>query len=205
MVEAVAAGRVASLVMGPDDPGTPPRHWARSLATAVGARVVARHLGAHPDDAYAAGMLHHVGDLVLYRRDPQRHAEAQAAATPPHGRGPVWDREAEVFGRSHLEMGVTVMRDWLLPDRIVAAVREHHAQPEALASTLSRAVWLGARIGAAAAKLEPLDGLSVHAACLAAGLDGQHRRLRDEIDGELAAAVGRVAGFASTQPDGRRP
>jgi putative nucleotidyltransferase with HDIG domain len=188
MVEAIATGRVATLVLGPDDPGGPPRYWSRALAVAIASRVVARHLGANADDAYAAGMVHDVGDLVLYRSSPIRWREAHQGATART----LLDRERDAFGRTHTELGAAVLRDWFLPDRLCRAVREHHAQPEALNSTLGRSVWAGVRLGERAAQLAPKGALASAAVLRIVGVQQPVDRIEAEIERDLSSALSRI-------------
>jgi putative nucleotidyltransferase with HDIG domain len=187
MVEAIATGRVATLVMGPDDPGNPPRHWTRSISTAAASRVVARHLGTNPDDAYAAGMLHHVGDVVLFRTSPEAHARSSTARNGE-------DAELREYGRTHTEVGAAVLRDWFLPERTWRAVREHHCAPEALNGTLGRAVWAGARVASAVAGLPALDATGPARALRIVGVEAAAERIIEEIEREIRLSSDRLEG-----------
>lgn len=73
-VEAIATCRTAALVLGPDDVGFPPGFWARSITTAAAASVLAHRLGSNVDEAFTCGMVHDIGDLLLFRDDPELHA-----------------------------------------------------------------------------------------------------------------------------------
>lgn len=190
MVEAIATGRVATLVMGAEDPGSPASFWPRSISAGVGARIVARLLGGSPDDAYTAGLLHDVGDLVLFRGDPTAHAEATTGAT---GRT-LLDRERQAFGRTHTETGATILREWGLPDRLCAAVRSHHAPAEGLTGTLGRAVWAGTKLGYSVARVGPVEQWSPGAILKLVGSEERPERVVAEIERDIAAIVARVEG-----------
>jgi hypothetical protein len=108
---------------------------------------VAQHVGSNPDDAFCAGILHDVGDLMLFRLDHELH-EIGKARLAASGRT-VLEQEKVLFGRTHTDIGADRLEQWLLPDRMVRAVRWHHEAPEALTESLARVVWAGVRLGAA--------------------------------------------------------
>ena len=145
-VEAIATCRTAALVLDPDDVGFPPGFWGRSISAAAAAAVLAQRLGSNVDDAFTSAMMHDIGDLLLFRRDPELHAVVQARRAST-GR-PLLETEKALFGRTHTDVGADQLDRWFLPERTVRAVRSHHAPPEALTDSLSRAVWGGHRFGA---------------------------------------------------------
>lgn len=89
---------------------------------------LARHIaggGALADDAFLAGVLHDVGELLLAtQRRREWFVEAPAMA---RARG-IARHEAEtlLFGTSHAEVGAYLVGLWGLPSRIVEAVAYHH-------------------------------------------------------------------------------
>lgn len=145
-VEAIATSRTAALVLGPDDIGCPSGFWVRSVAAAAASSAVAQRLGTNMEEAFAAGILHDLGDLMLYRRDHELHGICAGRLSA--GGRTILEQEKVLFGRTHTDTGADRMEQWLLPDRIVRAVRWHHAAPEALSESLARVVWAGVRLGA---------------------------------------------------------
>lgn len=145
-LEAIATCRTAALVLGPDDVGFPSGFWVRSITSAAAAAVLAQRLGSSVDDAFACGMVHDIGDLLLFRNDPELHAAVQARRSKS-GR-PLLETEKALFGRTHTDVGANHLDRLFFPERIVRAVRSHHAPAEALTDSLSRAVWGGHRFGA---------------------------------------------------------
>jgi putative nucleotidyltransferase with HDIG domain len=91
------------------------------------ARVAAQLLPDKRDaeDAFAAGMLHDVGKLVLASRQPAELASLAAAARDS-GR-PLHALEQERAGITHAEIGAYLLTLWGLPHRVVDAVAHHHA------------------------------------------------------------------------------
>lgn len=195
-VEAIAASRTAALVLGPEDVGCPQGFWARSVATAASCAVLAKRLGTNVDEAFTAGMLHDLGDLVLFRADPVLHGiVATKAAT---GTRSVIDHEANIIGRSHVEAGAALLDRWLLPERTVNAVRLHHAAPEALTDSLARILWAGMRLsahvpGAALLSIGAADVTSPLSILQVVGLTGEKpERIIAEIDRQISTIVDTV-------------
>lgn len=145
-VDAIATCRTAALVLGPDDVGFPPGFWADSITTASATAVLAQRLGSNADEAFSCGMVHDIGDLLLFRHDPELHAAVRGRRVK-NGR-PLLDVEKALFGRTHTDVGASYLDRLFFPERIVRAVRSHHAPAEALTDSLSRAVWGGHRFGA---------------------------------------------------------
>jgi putative nucleotidyltransferase with HDIG domain len=197
-VEALAASRTASLVLGPEDVGCPDGFWVRSVTTAACCSVLAKRLGTNVDEAFTAGMLHDLGDLMLYRFDPVLHGVvATKAAT---GTRSVLEHEMNIMGRNHVDVAASQMESWLLPDRVVGAVRLHHAPAEALGDSLSRVLWAGYRLSAhvpgAANRFPVTDMMPANAVLKVAGLPGEKpERLIAEIDRQITGIVD-VAGRA---------
>lgn len=140
-VGSLAATGTASLVFSEDDQIAPPGFWAHSLATAVGASLIARRLNAPVDDAFTAGLLHDIGATVLYRRDRLRY---ERASVPASGRTrSVVDAEEHEFHTSHNQVGARLLERWNLPERLVRAVRHHHVNPELVGDEFSRIIVVG--------------------------------------------------------------
>jgi HD-like signal output (HDOD) protein len=101
-------------------------YWTHALRTAHFASLVSRtaKLG-HPDEHFAAGLLHDVGKLVVYQhlRGPMKEILADVAGGQPYGAA-----EMRVLGVDHAAIGTCVCERWRLPRPVVAAVR-HHLDP----------------------------------------------------------------------------
>ena len=98
--------------------------WRHATASAVCARVLARHLGLNPDTAFTAALLHDLGRLVLVTRLPADYAQVAA-----------WQRqhdctaaaaEQALFGTDHAVVGAALAAHWKFPQQIQAAVADHH-------------------------------------------------------------------------------
>jgi HD-like signal output (HDOD) protein len=84
---------------------------------------------AFADDAFVAGLLHRVGELVLASRVPHRFAEVRDSSTRT-GRSQL-DVEREVLGVTHAQVGAYLLGLWGLRQRVVEAVA-YYPNPERL-------------------------------------------------------------------------
>jgi HD-like signal output (HDOD) protein len=112
--------------------------WNHSMATATFAKAIAKVQQAPRgmvDDAFAAGLLHDVGRLVLasvYAREYQQvlHRAAEPGAL-------LAECEEEAFGCTHNVAGAYLLGLWGLADSVVEAVAWHHQPARAEPATFS--------------------------------------------------------------------
>ena len=106
--------------------------WRHSLLVARVAQALAKQEGlplALQREAYAGGLLHDVGVLILASRFPNLYdqvAEAVRAKAEPLRSAEEW-----LFGVSHAEVGAYLLGLWGLPAQVLEIVSLHH-QPRAL-------------------------------------------------------------------------
>jgi len=124
---------------------------SHSMACGIAARALAERAKYRlTGDAYAAGLLHDVGKVVLRQADPERFDQVLARCRAEN----VAAAEAEraLFGSDHAEVGGWLAERWGLPADIVEAIACHHrpaAAPRnsALASLVHIANFLAQRAG----------------------------------------------------------
>ena len=116
--------------------------WEHAVAVGVATKMLAtRLLRGEPDEAFAAGLLHDVGRLVLAERFGEAYWEAVGG---PGEHAAIERLETTAFGVDHGEVGGWMLEGWKLPPAVVGAVREHHA--EAPASPLGRVLHVADRL-----------------------------------------------------------
>ncbi len=99
--------------------------WKHALAVAASARFISVdwRLGVH-DDAYAAGILHDIGKVVL---DQYLHDEfVRSFSLSKKEKMPLHEAERRVIGASHCDVGEYLCESWSLPVRLGEAVALHH-------------------------------------------------------------------------------
>ena len=95
-------------------------YWMHSTAVGLAARALIAVLPQkplHAEEAFVAGLLHDVGKLIVddyLDRVPGKRAISLT-------------EEAEAVGLDHAELAEYILKQWRLPENIVAAIRDHHA------------------------------------------------------------------------------
>lgn len=100
--------------------------WRRAVSVAGYAQGIARacRLGVLAiEDAYVAGLLHDIGALFLITHFPKEY-QTMLQST---GDCTNLQREREIFGYDHAEIGAMITEHWRLPERVVRVIAEHHA------------------------------------------------------------------------------
>ncbi|MDP3513440.1 MAG: HDOD domain-containing protein [Sulfuritalea sp.] len=128
------------------------RLWLHSVGVAVCAQEVARIGGLDPDIAYTAGLLHDIGQLLLFAVNPAAYGLmlTQKAARDMD----IVEAEREYLGLDHAHVGGELARLWKLPEAVADAIAAHHVsdqnEPESeladavhVAEVLSYALDLG--------------------------------------------------------------
>ncbi len=116
--------------------------WSHSMATASFAKAIAKvQLSAHGmvEDAFAAGLLHDVGRLVLASAFGNEYQQVLRRAAEPGARLAICEQES--FGCTHNVAGAYLLGLWGLADSVAEAVAWHHqpahAQPTAFSALIA--------------------------------------------------------------------
>ena len=149
------------------------RLWLHSIGVAICAQEVARRAELDVDVAYTAGLMHDVGQLLLFAVD--REAYAGALRLKDERDIDIVDAERDYLGVDHAHVGGELARLWKLPEVVADAIATHHisdeCQPENemadvvhVAEVLSHALNLG---GGEGVRVPSLSDLS----CARLGID----------------------------------
>jgi putative nucleotidyltransferase with HDIG domain len=99
--------------------------WKHSLACGLAARqlALARRVP-KPEKFFVAGLLHDVGRMVLYLRDPEK--ARQVFTLYLSDTILLRDAEQKVLGFDHTEIGEALLKYWNYPANLYSTVRYHH-------------------------------------------------------------------------------
>jgi len=116
--------------------------WAHSLMVAELSRSLAVTAGQpHPDEAYLAGLLHDIGELILLSALGEPYAQLLAGSPDEDA---LQALETARFGVHHGEIGTWLTDKWQLDSSFADGILFHHARPEEIvtAAPLPQLVWL---------------------------------------------------------------
>lgn len=103
------------------------KFWSRSLATAIAAQSLAVYARTNPDENFTAGLLSGIGELALASVFPERYGEIIETSEHRSYRRIALERES--FSNDHRELSATLMLEWGLPLKLVAAIY-HCEEPD---------------------------------------------------------------------------
>jgi len=125
--------------------------WKHCCAAAIVARKIARVTnGVPPDEAYVAGLLHHLGTITI---DQHLRSHFCQVIDRVDDLVPTSQVEREVLSFDQAQLGAYIVGRWHFPEQICDAIR-HHASPESytgphpkLVNTVTVANYLCNRVG----------------------------------------------------------
>ena len=118
------------------------RFWVHSLVVAeLSRRLAAASAFPHPEEAYLAGLLHDIGQLILFSALGEPYARL-LACTPDEDA--LQTIEAAQFDVNHSAIGTWLIDKWQLDSSFADGILFHHALAEEIltAATLPKIVWL---------------------------------------------------------------
>jgi putative nucleotidyltransferase with HDIG domain len=122
--------------------------WVHSLASALAARIVSQRIGlGDPEIAFLAGLLHDVGEMVLFNGDPRGFEELVEKVRQTQAS--IVEEEAMRYGFDHRAVGVALLDFWHIDGEVTEAVLGHHKSEdnpiESLAAIIDMADYLTAQ------------------------------------------------------------
>ncbi|MDX2480465.1 MAG: HDOD domain-containing protein [Desulfuromusa sp.] len=99
--------------------------WESSIGCAVACRMLADRLtNIDKNEAYLAGLQHHIGKVVMVNRDKDLYKEVLRSVDS--GKGQLRDVERGLFAYSHEVVGAALLDYWNYPKTIVEVTLHHH-------------------------------------------------------------------------------
>jgi HD-like signal output (HDOD) protein len=102
--------------------------WRHSLYCGVAARFLAEQRGSKGTETlFIAGMLHDVGQLVIFRKLPQESRQALLLSVEGDEDFALHHAEQQTLGFDHAQVGAALLRRWNFPPLLVECTEFHHA------------------------------------------------------------------------------
>lgn len=101
--------------------------WSHSVYCGILANLIA-DLGAPKflESAFTAGLLHDIGQLVLFMRAPEVSKQALRRVAVEGAEITMADAETALIGFSHMDVGLQLARVWRLPPSLSEPIGFHH-------------------------------------------------------------------------------
>ena len=132
--------------------------WRHSLYCALIARRLAKEVRrCDPDSLFTAGLLHDIGELVIFNRLPEQAKEALLMVLDSQDELQIHQAEQQVMGLDHGGVGGELARQWNLPPLLQECIAHHHAVASARLHPREVALVHLANVFALMAELDSLD------------------------------------------------
>jgi putative nucleotidyltransferase with HDIG domain len=146
----------------PNDLVSMDNFWRHSLLCALAARHLAKEARrCDPDALFTAGLLHDIGELVIFNRLPEQARQALELVLDSQDEIQVHEAEYQVLGFDHAEVGGELAREWKLPPLLEECIAHHHAITAAKRYPRETALVHIANIIALMAEIDTLDPADV--------------------------------------------
>lgn len=119
--------------VGKDDKFEMQQFWRHSFVCGLGARIIGAELKWTGHDFFVAGLIHDIGKLVMLMTFPTEFSKAIDMTGPV--KQMAFEAEKSIFGVTHDEVGMMLLKRWMFPESLIAAVGYHHHPREAKAET----------------------------------------------------------------------
>ena len=107
--------------------------WRHSLYCALIARILAKQTrGCDPAAAFTAGLLHDIGELIIFNRLPEQARDVLLRVQDQLDDLPVYLAERQLIGFDHAEVGGELALHWRLPPLLEECIACHHSIAKAV-------------------------------------------------------------------------
>ena len=111
----------------PNDLVSMDNFWLHSLYCALAARILAKKVKKCDAEAmFTAGLLHDIGELVIFNRLPEQAKEALLLVLDSGDELPIYVAENQIMGFDHSQIGGELARQWHLPPLLEECIAYHH-------------------------------------------------------------------------------
>ena len=142
----------------PNDLITVKDFWEHSLHCASAAQFLAAEANIHTADSlFTAGLLHDIGQLVMFSQSPELSRQALEKSLHDNDGLMPHLSEREVFGFDHALVGAELGRAWQFPPSLCDAIHYHHAPFDTEEESIAAIVLHAANSVAVLAELDSRD------------------------------------------------
>jgi HD-like signal output (HDOD) protein len=133
--------------------------WTHGMLCAAAARELTSRTSAKKgaESAFVAGLMHDVGQLVLFKAKPDESRQALLMLADDPDDLTLDQCEQRIIGFTHCEVGAALARRWRLPDALQACIEFHHAPDRASAHEREVAIVHIANSVATLAEIQSTD------------------------------------------------
>lgn len=136
--------------------------WRHSLYCGLAARKLAQLSGKCDAEAvFTAGLLHDIGELVIFNRMPEQAREALLQVLDSADELALYQSEQQIMGFDHAQVGGELARQWKLPPLLEECILFHHELNAAQRYPRETAIVHIANILAQMAEVQTLDASDV--------------------------------------------
>ncbi len=99
--------------------------WEHSIGVSVASGLIAREIRfIHAEETTVAGLLHDIGKVVMNNSQHERFVLLTEMVY--NDRSTYYEKEKEVFGYGHAEVGGVFATKWGFPENLCDSIRRHH-------------------------------------------------------------------------------
>ena len=112
----------------PNELVTMENFWRHSLYCGLAAHLLAEQRRIkNAETLFIAGLLHDIGQLVIFRKLPQEAKQALLLSIEGPDELALHKSERQIMGFDHAQVGAELLRHWHFPELLIECVEFHHA------------------------------------------------------------------------------
>jgi putative nucleotidyltransferase with HDIG domain len=107
------------------------KFWRHSFYCALAAKTIAVDFKNGSNELFVAGLVHDIGKLAMYVTFPDEFLMHAEIISPMKMKYTTFQTEKDIFGMTHDEVGMRLLKKWMFPKNLLTAVGYHHRPQDA--------------------------------------------------------------------------